>query len=1413
MKFKIFSVLLFILFSFNSYSQSTYFIRYKDYVPFTEVDRKVNEQAFSDVVSDLSLPEYDVNYLAKGLGRGDEVLGRIIKVHFADDVDEANFTSMLASDPDIEYIQKSTTYKINYVPNDSLVSQQWALEKIKAFDAWDITQGADTVLLAIIDTGIEFSHPDLQNKIYYNPGENGIDQFGNDKKSNGIDDDGNGFVDDYMGWDFVDRVGLPFDTSAGDFHNWDNMPYDPHHGSFGFHGTFVGGIAGAQANNISGIAGIAPNIKLLNLRAFENGGFGEEDDAAAAILYAVQMGAKVINMSWGDYTFSYVLRDVIRYAYSQNVVLVASSGNNGSNQLHYPSGYDEVISVGASNENDGRASFSVYGSTLDLLAPGESILSTTVNSGYRFDRGTSAAAPHVSAAAALILSIQNFTNEEVKQIIKSTADDIQQPGWDEQTGAGRLNLFRALSVLAPSVVKFNFPTMDFATNENSLVINATVLSPYFVNYSLQIGTGYNPQQWTSLISNGLNQFSDEDIYTLDLSSMEDNVYTLRLIVAKNDGGTLEERTHFHIMRKPPEVIEVGLGPIYYGDKTTIAGEFLTNQPSVMRLFYRKLGETDFNYITLDGFNTNNQFVKTNHYGFIPKDLVQPGNFYEVYFEAENLAGLKTIIVDSLNNNEYFRFPIDEVPVLANFEVMNYSLPDGNLFHEPMSFFSDNYDEILFQLFYTSQTSWFGLYKVENNNFIKVDSLEGKFPRAFGDFNNNGKKDFISYKSPNIIIDEVINADTFNFNQKYSSPDLFNVSVVDDLNNDGLYEIIQQKDNTSYRIWQIKENLTVEAGITFYKTYKDADSIYSSDNNKVNENILVVDSDNDNKKEIWFLDSDGDLIQYIVNDLNNIVKGNDSLKLNGFSVYNNYALSSGDYDGDGKKDFAILYYRNSIAPSFFLLVVSFENHQPRIITQKVLLDQSAEYSGGLQFNELNNSLRFVDVDNDNKDELILSIFPYAYIFKYSNGNDKIIYFSDERANNFRIFAGDLNKNGVVEIGLKLKDNIKFIEFGNSNRTLIPTDVNGYSITNNSLYLSWNSSAQKFYIYKGTEQNNLSLIDSTTQTEYFDLTVSDSTIYYYAVQAYDQSKPEPLSALSRIIEVYSHTPGKPVSAVSNSNSSVIVTFSEKMKNVIENLQSFEVPGAGFPNSVSPNNQYSYLLSFRDNLPAGEQSLIVKDIKDLYGSPIETDTLTFTVVHIPEAETFYVSSFEIINPYRIKVVFNFEVDEASALNKENYSFEPENYVSSIEVDNSDKRVIYINLDGRRPVGSIGREYRLRIENLKSSNGLTINSGAGSYAVLTSFAKDLSKVYVYPNPSNSISEKITFANLPRRAKILIFNINGERINEIEETDGNGGVDFNLTYSTGEKLGSGIYIYRIVMLDDANNEVDEKIGKFAVVR
>ncbi|MDY0082926.1 MAG: T9SS type A sorting domain-containing protein, partial [Ignavibacteriaceae bacterium] len=295
-----------------------------------------------------------------------------------------------------------------------------------------------------------------------------------------------------------------------------------------------------------------------------------------------------------------------------------------------------------------------------------------------------------------------------------------------------------------------------------------------------------------------------------------------------------------------------------------------------------------------------------------------------------------------------------------------------------------------------------------------------------------------------------------------------------------------------------------------------------------------------------------------------------------------------------------------------------------------------------------------------------------------------------------------------------------------------------------------------------------------------------------------------------------PAIPVDAVSNSSRSVIVTFSEKMKNTIDNLQSFYVIGFGYPNSISANNQFSYLLTFNSDFNEGEHKIIVKDIKDYYGSPIQTDTLTFTTTSKPEESSFYVSNFEIINSYKIKLTFNFPVDQNSALNKNNYIFSPDNKVSSVIVDQTDPRIIYLDLTGNKPIGSVGREYVLRIEDLLSdvsTGGVKINSGAGSYLVLSTFAKDLSGVFVYPNPTKENSEKITFANLPQRAKITIWSIDGKMIYELEENDGNGGVDFYLKDFSGNRLSSGVYVYRIVQLDNMRNEGEEKLGKFAIIR
>lgn len=1419
MKFNSLVLLLTFLTVTFSYSQTTYFIKYKDNVSITEVDRRVADQRVSNSISfrNSLLPDFDVNYLAKGLGRGHAILGRIVKIQFTESVSESEFSSLLSSDPDIEYIQKANTYQINLMPNDSLAAQQWALEKIKAFEAWDITTGADTVLLAIIDTGIEYFHPDLQNKIYYNPSEMGMTQPGDpcwtgvpeDKRFNNCDDDGNGFIDDYMGWDFTDRVGFPFDSLGGDYLGWDNDPFDDHG-----HGTYIAGIAGAETNNITGIAGAAPNIKILNLRAFDPGGYGEEDDVAAAILYASQSGAKIINMSFGDNSFSLVLRDVVKYAYSQNIVMVASSGNSGSSSPHYPSGYSEVICVGNSTDQDFVAPSSNWGSTIDLVAPGSSVLTTSKNNGYALISGTSASAPYVSAAASLILSLGNYSNEEVKQILKSTTDDIGDPGWDLRSGSGRLNMKNALTVLAPAEIKFFHPSMDFATNKDTVEIIASVLSPYFVSYNLEVGRGLNPTQWTKLIEDGRNQFSQQSIYNLNVTSSTEDVYTLRLIVYQSNGRTLEERINFYIIRTAPEVVIVGDGPVFYGDKSTIQAEVYTNQRSVVRMYYRKFSTTEFNFITLDGFNTNNQFIKQFHYGFIPKEIIEPNYYYEVYYEAENLAGLKTTVLDSANNLNYFLYRTDDSPDMVAFTQMPYSLPQGVIYKEPLNFLSNQSNEVLFQEFYPTSDLYYSLYQYQDDSLFKIDSIPGRIPRLSGDFNNNGKEDLISVFYPKGFIEEQTQAGVFNLTTIVEDNKVYFPVIVADLSDNGSNELITNAEDRAYIIWQINNDLTLSFVDTLYKAYQDTLEPNFEFNNYVYNNMVVVDSDGDGKKEVWFVDADGDLKSYKLNTAGNYVRG-DSL-LTPFRTPKTNALAAGDYNGDGLPEFAIIYQTNSIAPNYLLLILNFRNGQLNLISQKVFLDQSAEYFSST-FSRGYQSLEFVDVTGDGKDELVLNLFPYSYILKYDGAGDKIIFF-DEGTNNVSAFIGDLNQNGVPEIAFTYTDGVRFFEFAESDRPAIPKNVTGYSISSNTVSLSWYGQSDFYYVFRGTDRNNLILIDSVMQYNYFDSNVADNTYYYYGIKAYDPVRPEPISGMSRIIDVFVHQPARAFEVINNSTNSVIVRFTNKIKNTIENLQAFELIGVGYPNSVSPSDQFSYLLSFTETLPDGQNRLLVRNLRDFYNSPIQEDTISFLIQFSPDEIDFYVSSFEILNPYLIKVEFNFPVDENSARNVNNYFFEPSNKVSEVTFDANDKKIIYLDLRDQKPVGSVGREYVLRIENVLSDaamGNILIKSGAGSYIVLTGFVADLSEVYVYPNPvrAGERHTKVTFANLPQKARITIWDVNGFKVNELEETDGNGGVDFNLTNEFGERISTGVYIYRVVMIDDQNNEGDEKLGKFAVIK
>ncbi|MCA2506080.1 S8 family serine peptidase [Microcystis sp. M62BS1] len=385
------------------------------------------------------------------------------------------------SNPIFEYIQPDYIRTLGTIstqatfPNDPSFNQLWGLHNtgqnggtpdadIDAPEAWDIQTGNPNLVIGVIDTGVDYNHPDLAGNIWTNPGEIAGD---------GIDNDGNGYIDDIHGWDFAYN---------------DNDPSDVHG-----HGTHVSGTIAGKGNNGVGVTGVAWNAKIMPLKFLNDQGSGSTSNAILAINYATAKGVKLTNNSWGGGVYSQALYDAINAAGQAGALFIAAAGNDAKNtdtSPSYPASYDlpNIISVASTTRTDALSSFSNYGLTsVDLGAPGSDIYSLAPGGGYATLSGTSMASPHVTGAAALLWS-QNptWTAQQVKNTLMNTGDPIAALAGKTVSGK-RLNVFNALAANLPSVTVSVSPASVQEDGTTNLVYtftrtNLNLSSPLTVNF-------------------------------------------------------------------------------------------------------------------------------------------------------------------------------------------------------------------------------------------------------------------------------------------------------------------------------------------------------------------------------------------------------------------------------------------------------------------------------------------------------------------------------------------------------------------------------------------------------------------------------------------------------------------------------------------------------------------------------------------------------------------------------------------------------------------------------------------------------------------------------------------------------------------------------------------------------------------
>ena len=405
---------------------------------------------------------------------------------------EKNWCRDKADIPNDTYLYSKGSWRQKY-------DDQWAIKHIgfttDKKSAWNVEDGSSNpVVVAVIDTGLDWNHKDINwDNIWKNTGET---------PDNGKDDDGNGYVDDIIGWNFIGN---------------DNKPWD-----YDGHGTFVSGIIAAASDNKVGIAGINSGAKIMVLKGLNAFGHGRASSLAESIFYAADNGAQVINISAGGKHLTQTEQDAVNYAYRKGAVIIVAAGNEAMDTKDYsPSGLRNVIAVGATDLEDKRASFSNWGQTVDISAPGVDVLSLRarrtdfmlgipdvdykprsayVGQDRRYFRasGTSFSAPMVAATASLILAKSpKLTNKQVERMLLNSARDIEVPGWDQLTGYGLLDARAALKADPNFYASAKIKKMVPARKDSKVVIQVigTADSSDFKVAWAELGFGEKPEEW------------------------------------------------------------------------------------------------------------------------------------------------------------------------------------------------------------------------------------------------------------------------------------------------------------------------------------------------------------------------------------------------------------------------------------------------------------------------------------------------------------------------------------------------------------------------------------------------------------------------------------------------------------------------------------------------------------------------------------------------------------------------------------------------------------------------------------------------------------------------------------------------------------------------------------------------------
>lgn len=1301
--------------------------------------------------------------------------------------------------------------------NDPLVKEQWALRIVAANRAWQHATGKG-IKVGIVDTGIDWEHPDLVNALWINPQEdlNGNGRFdawphteqrdGIFGDLNGIDDDGNGWTDDVIGYDVVDQ----FVPNLGDWRDPDPMPFDEHG-----HGTSVGSVVAAATNNHLGMAGVAYDSKLVSLRAFDVTGNAEEDDIAAAIIYCALTGVDVINMSFGDAFESPIVKAALDLAAAANCVLVASSGNSGTVSNQYPASYPNVIAVGATDSKDQRAAFSSYGSTVDITAPGVGIMVAEAGGGFRLVNGTSFAAPHVAAAAAMLRELNPYLDgAAVRSILNETSRDLGDTGFDIYYGNGRLQIDAALTVAGQGRVLISIPAQDAEFNldkEPNIHVTGSAISTLFDRYEVLMGSGMEPVTWISY-ANG-TQMIDSLLAEIDIRGLTPGTYTLALRVHQVNGRTVEDRIRIHLVQGAIQASALGIVSAWLDDRKVGVLSWQTDRRTSLLVEVRSTTDpTDVHVF-------DNSMARTRKHSILLPNL-DYGKKYAVTAMGVSAGN------DTVYSYGWLTVDTNAAPTTRWSDVRTEPLP-GYYLNNIVGLYDPATPSFLMNFMVEGAFGPLVVVSYINGQFRVTDTLlRVLIPRGIGDSNGDGIPDVLTHSVGSSILFQakmpggspfatILFADTTSRN--------LNAAGMYDLTGDGKEELLSVS------------NKGLSAHTFIGGTYSVVGEIQNptppaagSQQNRYDEiRVATGDFTGDGSPKVAFGDTDGDLI--IVRYQNNRFQVDTTFLHDGIGG-SGYVMDV-DVNGDGIVE---IFHAvpDSIEPDpngeygRQVWTCRLYGYLPGVGYSLLWMDRFAGVRYGIGYR---NGIDKGQLDNLPGEEIVLCLYPRLYVFRWSENTKTLIpLLYRDNVTSSRMLTYDFNGNGIQELGFGSTttgtgfiQELKFIEFDTTARVGAPLGVRGRVTDSSTIVLHWNvvPGATRYVAYVSATPLGIPWRSDTVAGNTIEYTMlSRSTTHYFRVVTLVESDSIVLASIrSNPVAVYL---GNPVSVksvrqmpmvVAQQHVHLIVAYSGHLSAKAPTRSSFRLIGHGkdiLASSVTVTGDSALTVSFVFlGLSEGTYSLFCDSFKDRFGV-LTRDTMLAIELNVAKPyDEMFVKSLRVINPLQVSLLFSEAVD-AGATNVSNYVIRPVGTIASIEQTATDEVIISFANDGK--IGARGMAYIITVSGVVATSGRAITSGAGNTIGFVLVASNESDIYVYPQPASlKIDQLVYFANLPPDTGVEILNSALRSIRRIESVENLGGVSWDMHDDKGSRVPQGIYYFRTM----SNGLTGTINGKFLLHR